>query len=531
MPQFAKLPARGSCAGCPTRLEGHFCFCSRRERNRELPSGNWGNLKIRLTSAFKRSAVFAAMLCFVSGVAQLCANQNAAPAKESFRTVQDETGRSVRVPVPVHRVVSLAPSLTESIYALGMEDLLVGDTDYCDYPPAAMKKHKVGGATNPSLEEIAALKPDLVLVTKSLNRLDTVQQLDRLGIAAYATDPHTIDEIRSSVHRLAEVMGNPAAGEALDANLLQQENLLQKKLQNAAPKRVLFVVWTDPLISVGKHTFIADALAHAGATSVVEVFAGLAANEPGRNGAIAAGISGVRIGPLRDSFAGCGSAGEASWLGCAGGSETSQICRNQRCRQPAGSAAVFRNRRTRAATSSGIVQPEKRNIENVSVSAGGEELMRPLTLSRLLLQCFVLGAILFCVMVLALKFGAVHVSLYGLGRDLLRVFMGKSKEISSDYSLILNLRLPRILLSVIVGASLSVAGTSFQALLRNPLADPYVLGVSSGAAVGAILASATRAASRTVAGDRFSVHSSWRISWRCSGDHCGLFSRQARGTN
>ena len=115
--------------------------------------------------------------------------------------------------------------------------------------------------------------------------------------------------------------------------------------------------------------------------------------------------------------------------------------------------------------------------------------MRPLTISRLLLQCLILGGILFCVMVLALKFGAVHVSLYGLGRDLFRVFLGKSTEISSDYSLILNLRLPRILLSVLVGASLSIAGTSFQALLRNPLADPYVLGVSNGAAVGAILAS------------------------------------------
>jgi iron complex transport system permease protein len=115
--------------------------------------------------------------------------------------------------------------------------------------------------------------------------------------------------------------------------------------------------------------------------------------------------------------------------------------------------------------------------------------MRPLTLGRLVLQCLILAAILFCVMVLALKFGAIHVSLYGLGRDLLRVFLGKSTEISSEYSLIvLNIRLPRILLGVFVGAALSVAGTSFQALLRNPLADPYVLGVSSGAAVGAILA-------------------------------------------
>lgn len=114
--------------------------------------------------------------------------------------------------------------------------------------------------------------------------------------------------------------------------------------------------------------------------------------------------------------------------------------------------------------------------------------MRPLTLSRLLLQSLVLAAILFFVMVLALKFGAIHVSLYGLGRDLLRVLLGKSTEISTEYSLILNLRLPRILLGVFVGAALSVAGTSFQALLRNPLADPYVLGVSSGAALGSILA-------------------------------------------
>src|SRR6266487_2449871 len=114
--------------------------------------------------------------------------------------------------------------------------------------------------------------------------------------------------------------------------------------------------------------------------------------------------------------------------------------------------------------------------------------MRPLTLHRLLLQCLLLLAILFFVVILALKFGAVPVSLYALGRDLLRVILGQSSQISSDYGLIIqNIRLPRIILGIIVGASLSVAGTSFQALLRNPLADPYVLGVSSGAALGAIL--------------------------------------------
>ena len=142
---------------------------------------------------------------------------------------------------------------------------------YCDYPPAAAKKHKVGGAINPSLEEIAALHPDLVLVTKSLNRLETVQQLDRLGIAAYATDPHTVDEIRTSVHRLADVLGNPAARRSpRQPAAAARIATCEQRLRNVPPKRVLFVVWTDPLISIGKNTFIADALAHAGATSVVD---------------------------------------------------------------------------------------------------------------------------------------------------------------------------------------------------------------------------------------------------------------------
>jgi len=115
--------------------------------------------------------------------------------------------------------------------------------------------------------------------------------------------------------------------------------------------------------------------------------------------------------------------------------------------------------------------------------------MRPLTPTRLLVRCGILAAILFAVVVLALKLGAVLVSLYGLGRDLIGLLLRRTNTLSTDYGMIvLDIRLPRILLGIVVGASLSVAGASFQALLRNPLADPYVLGVSSGAALGAIVA-------------------------------------------
>ena len=114
--------------------------------------------------------------------------------------------------------------------------------------------------------------------------------------------------------------------------------------------------------------------------------------------------------------------------------------------------------------------------------------MRPLTIRRVVGYCLILLAVALPVVLVSLKFGAVPVSLYGLGRDLVRVALGKGSELSSEYRLIVfDIRLPRIVLGLLVGAALSVAGTSFQALLRNPLADPYVLGVSSGAALGAIL--------------------------------------------
>ncbi len=189
-----------------------------------------------------RSAVFVAIAALLS-CAALTRAQNAAPitsTSPAFREVTDETGRTVRVPQPVNRIVSLAPSLTETVYALGLQDRLVGDTDYCDYPVDAQKKTKVGGGINPSLEQIAALHPDIVLVTKGFNRLETVH-----------------------------LLGVPEAGASVAVEMEHQLANLQQRLASSPAKRVLFVVWHQPLISVGKDTFIADALRRAGAISIV----------------------------------------------------------------------------------------------------------------------------------------------------------------------------------------------------------------------------------------------------------------------
>ena len=191
-------------------------------------------------------------------------------ATPSYREVTDELGRTIRVPQTVHRIVSLAPSLTETVYALGLQDRLVGDTDYCDFPADAKLKPKVGGAINPSLETVASLHPDLVLVTKSLNRIETVQALQDLGIPSYATDPQTVEAIFSSVQRLADLLGAPGTGSALAKDLQRQLTEIRQRVATSPPRRVLFVVWMEPLQSVGKDTFIADALRYAGAVSVVD---------------------------------------------------------------------------------------------------------------------------------------------------------------------------------------------------------------------------------------------------------------------
>ena len=214
-------------------------------------------------------ALVSMMVAFSPANAQLSSKPPAIPG-EQMHEVVDEFGRTVRVPLVPSRIVSLAPSLTETIYALGVQDRLVGDTDFCDYPADAQKKPKVGGAVNPNLEQIAALRPDLVLVTKELNRMETLRALDTLGIPAYATDARTVDDILTTTLKLADLLGVPDAGKRVTADLRARLAALHDNLHATPPTRVLFVVWTEPLISVGKQTFIADAIRKADGVSIVD---------------------------------------------------------------------------------------------------------------------------------------------------------------------------------------------------------------------------------------------------------------------
>ncbi len=225
-----------------------------------------------LTSSLVTRVLVGCAALFFLCIAEAGAQANSATSSNSpvMREVTDGYGRTVRIPLNPSRIISLAPSLTETVYALGIQDRLVGDTDYCDYPPDAQKKPKVGGVINPNLEQIAALRPDLVLLTKEGNQLDTVRALDTLGIPTYATDARTIDQIITSTQKLADVLNASTAGKELTGDLQKRLSTLQAKLSGLAPRRVLFIVWPEPLMSVGKNTFVADAIGRAGAVSIVD---------------------------------------------------------------------------------------------------------------------------------------------------------------------------------------------------------------------------------------------------------------------
>jgi iron complex transport system substrate-binding protein len=215
----------------------------------------------------KLASVGAAILVILLGPFCLAFAGQASP---SGRELKDEVGRRVRVPQEVERIVSLAPNLTEIVFALGEGNHLAGDTDYCDYPAEALRKPHVGGAVNPNLEVVASLMPDLILASKSINRRETVNALDHIGLPVYVTDPQSVEGMIESVEDIGSAIGVDQSSSALSENLRARLAELDRRVSGTPQRRVLFVVWTDPLISVGRNTFIADALRRAGGRSVVD---------------------------------------------------------------------------------------------------------------------------------------------------------------------------------------------------------------------------------------------------------------------
>jgi iron complex transport system substrate-binding protein len=190
----------------------------------------------------------------------------AAPALGA--SVRDMTGREVEVPRTVTRVVSLAPSLTEILFALGAGDLIMGVTDFCDYPPEAAAKPKVGTVLAPNPEAILALQPDLVLATTEGNRQETVLLLDRVGLPTFVVRPEGLEGIYASIRAVGRLLGRPARANALVEVMRSRVSWVVQQVRGRPRVRVLYVLWPDPLITAGRGSVIDALIGAAGGENV-----------------------------------------------------------------------------------------------------------------------------------------------------------------------------------------------------------------------------------------------------------------------
>ncbi len=184
------------------------------------------------------------------------------------RILTDDAGRTVAVPFKVDRVISLAPNLTEIVFAVGGGGQLVGRTSYCDFPPEAKSVAEVGDTAHPSLEKLIALKPQVVLISTASQLEVFTHQLESQNIAVFITDPHDLDGVFRSIEQIGEILGKKQQAATLVESLRKRTNAVEEAVKQKQPVRVFYQLSAEPLYTAGHDSFATDLMRRAGAISV-----------------------------------------------------------------------------------------------------------------------------------------------------------------------------------------------------------------------------------------------------------------------
>jgi iron complex transport system substrate-binding protein len=199
-----------------------------------------------------------------------CTNTTESAPPSSIEII-DQLGRTVRLETTnPQRIISLAPSHTETIFALGLGDRLVAVTDYCNYPPEAKDKPSIGGFSTPNIEEVVAMDPDLVLAT-NIHESEVIPQLEAKGLTVVAVNPTTIDEVIESLTLIGKVTGAEKEAASLVADMQKRIKAVTDKtgkLTEAEKPRVLYIVWHEPLMAAGSGTLHDELIRTAGGINV-----------------------------------------------------------------------------------------------------------------------------------------------------------------------------------------------------------------------------------------------------------------------
>ena len=183
------------------------------------------------------------------------------------RTFVDSLGRKLYLAKAPTRIVSLAPSITEILFALGLNAQIVGVTDFCDYPPEANQKPKVG-YSNPNLESLLGLHPDLVLAPKTFLRAELLVKLEQLKIPSYILEAKSVEDIFSQIQTIGRMVNRSPIADSLATTLRQRIAAIKTRTADLPRPRVLYVINSNPLISVGPGSFIHQIFELAGAINI-----------------------------------------------------------------------------------------------------------------------------------------------------------------------------------------------------------------------------------------------------------------------
>ena len=181
-------------------------------------------------------------------------------------TVVDDVGNTVTLNTEPQRIISLAPANTEILYALGLGDRVVGVTEYCNYPPEAAEKPKVGGFSDVDLEQVVGLEPDLVLAT-SLHTSEVVPALQERGVPVFVADPQTVLGVLETIRTIGHITGEDQAAAALTSQMQERINAVQETIKDAPRPRVFWELGPE-LYTAGPGSFLNDLIVMAGGENV-----------------------------------------------------------------------------------------------------------------------------------------------------------------------------------------------------------------------------------------------------------------------
>ncbi len=188
--------------------------------------------------------------------------------KVSAKSCIDETGRTVNIPASPHKIVSLAPDITEILFALGLEKKIAGVTIFSDYPESASKKAKIGSYMNLSLEKIVSLNPDLIIGTTNGNRKEAILKLEKAGYPVYVVNPMCLKDIFIMIDTIGTITGKESEAQKIVAAMENQVNHIVSMTEKLDKPKVLILFDTDPFISAGKETVYHELIALAGGHNI-----------------------------------------------------------------------------------------------------------------------------------------------------------------------------------------------------------------------------------------------------------------------